>query len=343
MKALVLREYGKLVYEEVEEPAIQPDEVLVEVKACGICGSDVHGMDGSTGRRIPPVIMGHEASGVVARVGPAVKGWKSGDRVSFDSMIWCGTCWHCRRGETNLCDDRRVLGVSCADYRCHGAFARSVAVPGRILVRMPADLQFDQAALGEPLAVAMHAVRIGTPRVGESVLVVGAGMIGLLVLQVLKASGCAPILVADIDRSKLPRAKDVGADTVLDSSAPDFLDRVRGETAGRGADCSFEAVGAGSALSAALSAVRKGGRVVMVGNLAQKVDFALQSAVTREITLLGSCASRGEYADSLELIARGRVRVEPLISARAPLSEGARWFERLYRREPGLMKVVLNP
>jgi len=343
MKALVLREYGKLVYEEVDEPALQPDEVLVEVRACGICGSDVHGLDGSTGRRIPPVIMGHEAAGVAARVGPAVKGWKNADRVSFDSMIWCGTCWHCRRGETNLCDNRRVLGVSCTDYRCHGAFARYVAVPDRILVRIPERVSFDQAALVEPLSVAFHAVRRGHPQVGESALVVGAGMIGLLTLQVLRAAGCSPIIVADVDAGKLPRARDGGADLVLDPSAPAFRQAVLDRTGGRGADLSLEAVGVSAALDTALESVRKGGRVVMVGNVSPKVDLALQSAVTREVALLGSCASQGEYAACLDLIATGRVNVDPLISARAPLSEGASWFERLRRREAGLMKVVLQP
>jgi len=343
MKALVLREYGKLVYEDVEEPQIQPDEVLVEVKACGICGSDVHGMDGSTGRRIPPVIMGHEASGRIAERGPAAGDWKVGEAVAFDSLIWCGECWHCRRGETNLCDDRRVLGVSCDDYRRDGAFARYVAIPHRVLVRIPDGVGFEQAALGEPLAVAFHAVRLGRPQVGESVLVVGAGMIGLLVLQVLKTAGCAPIIVADVDPGKLTRARDLGADVALDPSEPGFLERVRGETAGRGTDCSFEVVGAGAALATALSSVRKGGRLVLVGNLAPKVEFALQYAVTREIALLGSCASQGEYAGSLNLIARGRVKVDSLISARAPLSDGATWFDRLYRREAGLLKVVLQP
>ena len=343
MKALVLREYGRFVYEDVEEPAIQPDEVLVEVRACGICGSDVHGMDGSTGRRIPPVIMGHEASGVVARVGAAVKGWKDADRVCFDSMIWCGTCWHCRRGETNLCDNRRVLGVSCADYRCHGAFARYVAVPDRILVRVPDGVSFDHAALAEPLSVAFHAVRLGRARVGESALVVGAGMIGLLILQVLRAAGCSPVIVADVDAGKLGRARDGGADAALDPSDPGFRQAVLDRTDGRGADLSLEAVGVSAALDTALASVRKGGRVVMVGNVSPRVDLALQSAVTREVALLGSCASQGEYAACLDLISSGRVDVDPLISARAPLSEGAQWFERLHRREPGLMKVVLQP
>src|SRR5437879_3663438 len=154
MKALVLKEYKKFSFEEVPAPEAQPDEVLVAVKACGICGSDVHGMDGSTGRRVPPIIMGHEAAGTIAEVGPGVIGWSSGDRITFDSTIYCGECEYCRQGQVNLCEHRRVLGVSCQEYRQHGAFAEFVAVPQRVLYRIPEGLPWEHAALVEPFAVA---------------------------------------------------------------------------------------------------------------------------------------------------------------------------------------------
>ena len=147
MKALVLTEYKKFEVQDVPSPTFGAEEVLIEVKACGICGSDVHGMDGSTGRRRPPIIMGHEAAGVIAQVGAAVSGWKVGDRVTFDSTIYCGRCWFCRRGQINLCDNRRVLGVACDDYRRHGAFAEYVTVPQRILYRLPEALSFDHACM----------------------------------------------------------------------------------------------------------------------------------------------------------------------------------------------------
>ena len=343
MKALVLREYKKLVYEDAADPRVQPDEVLVEVKACGICGSDVHGWDGSTGRRIPPVVMGHEASGVIVERGAAAGEWRVGDPVTFDSTVWCGECWYCRRGEINLCDARRVLGVSCAEYRRDGAFARYVAIPHRILYRIPDGVGFERAALVEPLSIAFHAVRLARPGVNEAAVVVGAGMIGLLIVQVLKVAGCGQVIAADVDAGKLKRALDSGADAALDPAAEGFAGQVRERTAGRGADLSFEAVGVSAAVQTALSSVRKGGRLVLVGNVAPKVDLALQSAVTREIAMLGSCGSQGEYPACLDLIAGGRVKLDSLISARAPLSAGASWFERLYNREPGLMKVILQP
>src|SRR3954471_15504146 len=132
MDALLLTEYMKLEMVQMDEPEIGPDDVLIRVAACGICGSDVHGYDGSTGRRIPPLVMGHEAAGVVARVGEAVDNFREGDRVTFDSTIYCGECASCRGGMVSLCDRREVLGVSCGQYRRNGAFAEFVVVPARI-------------------------------------------------------------------------------------------------------------------------------------------------------------------------------------------------------------------
>jgi L-iditol 2-dehydrogenase len=343
MKALTLREYGTFIYGDSPDPQMQDNEVMVEVKACGICGSDVHGMDGSTGRRLPPVIMGHEASGVITQIGTNVRGWQVGDRVTFDSTISCGECWRCRRGEINLCERRRVLGVSCAEYRRDGAFAQLVAVPQHILYRIPPDVAFHQAAMVEPLSVAFHAVRLARPEVGESAVVVGAGMIGLLLIQVLRASGCSTIIAFDIDKKKLRWARELGADASLDSRSKESIKQVLERTEGRGADMAFEAVGITAAVGSALDAVRMGGRVVLVGNISPKVELALQSVVTRQVSLLGSCASQGEYPACLDLIARGRVNVDSFISARAPLSEGASWFNKLYRQEPDLMKVILEP
>ena len=179
MKALVLRAHKQFAYEDVPAPEAGPGEVVVAVKACGICGSDVHGMDGSTGRRRPPLVMGHEAAGVIASVGNGVTGWTAGDRVTFDSTIYCGHCEFCRRGLINLCDNRRVLGVSCEDYRQNGAFAEFVAVPQHILYRLPDGLAFEHAALVEPFAIALHAIRRAPPTLNDAVVVVGAGMIGL--------------------------------------------------------------------------------------------------------------------------------------------------------------------
>lgn len=332
-----------MVYEEVPEPSLSPDHVMIRVRACGICGSDVHGMDGSTGRRIPPIIMGHEASGVITAVGREVRDFRPGDRVTFDSTVYCGSCFFCRRGEINLCDNRRVLGVSCGDYRLHGAFAEYVAVPERILYRIPDSLSFERAAMIEPCSIAFHAVNRSHLSINDTAVVVGAGMIGLLVIQALRLSGCGQILAVDVEDARLDLACRLGADAGLNSSREDSAAEIRRLTGGRGADASFEAVGITAAVQTALGSVRKGGKAALVGNLAPMVEFPLQVAVTRELTLLGCCASRGEYPACLDMIARGKLDVDVLLSATAALADGAAWFDRLYRKEPGLMKVILKP
>ena len=343
MKALVLEEYNRLVVTEVPDPEPAPDEVLVEVRACGICGSDVHGMDGSTGRRRPPIIMGHEAAGVIESLGGDVAGWKPGERVTFDSTIYCGSCWFCRRGEVNLCDNRRVLGVSCAEYRRHGAFAEKVAVPARILYRLPDETGFEQAAMAEAASVAVHAVGRLPAAQGITAAVVGTGMIGLLVVQALRAAGCGRVVAVDLDQDRLARARAFGADSTVRADHSDAAQAVWSLSDGRGADAAFEVVGNSAALQTAMGCLRKGGTLVLVGNLQPRVDLALQEVVTRQLSLLGSCASSGEYPTVLEMMAQRTIDVAPLISAVAPLSEGAEWFRRLYSKEQGLMKVVLRP
>src|SRR6266513_2575581 len=294
MKVLLLSEYKHLEIADLPEPTPGPGEVLVRVAACGICGSDVHGYDGSSGRRIPPIVMGHEAAGRIAAVGAEVKGLAVGDRGTFDSTIYCGACTHCCRGETNLCDRRQVLGVSCSDYRRAGAFAEYVAVPSRIVYRLPDNLSFAEAAMLEAVAVAVHAVSLAQVSSSSTALVVGAGMIGLLIVQVLRAAGCSRILVTDIDSSRLKLAQDVGAHTVL-SATLDVARQVGELTRGAGVDAAIEAVGQGDSVKASIESVRKGGTVVLVGNIAPEVMVPLQKIVTRQIRLQGSCASAGEY------------------------------------------------
>lgn len=343
MKALMLTACNRFELQQVPDPEPGPDEVLVRIAACGICGSDVHGMDGSTGRRCPPIIMGHEAAGTIVAIGSSVSGWECGSRVTFDSTVYCGCCGYCRDGRVNLCEQRRVLGVSCEDYRRHGAFAEYVAVPQHILYRLPENLSFEEAAMVEPVSIAVHAVSRAYVRQGDTALVVGSGMIGLLIVQVLRARGCRSIIAVDIDEQRLAMAGRFGAHVLLNANEVNVPETVREYGGGHGADVSFEAVGTGPTLMDAIQSVRKGGSVTLVGNLTSIAEVPLQAIVTRELSLQGSCASCGEYPECLRLMAEGAIDVAPLISAVAPLEEGVEWFARLYRREPGLMKVILRP
>jgi len=342
MKALLLSEYKHLEIAELPDPTPGRGEALVSVAACGICGSDVHGYDGSSGRRIPPIIMGHEAAGTIAALGNGVTGFAVGDRVTFDSTIFCGACNNCRRGDVNLCDHRQVLGVSCSEYRRAGAFAEYVSVPARILYRLPDTLSFNEAAMLEAVSVALHGVALAQLSADSTALVVGAGMIGLLTLQALRVASRTRIFVADVDTTRLKLAQDAGATSVLSSNS-DLVEQVLQLTAGVGVDVAIEAVGRNETVKASIDSVRKGGTVVLVGNISPEVTLPLQKVVTRQIRLQGSCASAGEYPRAIELLASGAIRVKPLISAIAPLEEGPRWFQRLYAREPNLMKVILTP
>src|SRR3984893_2529571 len=242
MKALLLSKYRSLEIAEVPTPVVGAGEVLIRVGACGICGSDVHGYDGSSGRRIPPIVMGHEAAGRIAAVGAGVTALAEGDRVTFDSTIYCGACGYCRRGEVNLCDHRQVLGVSCGDYSRAGAFAEFVAVPARVVYKLPERISFAEASVLEAVAVAIHAVSLAEITKESTALVVGAGTIGVLILQALRAVGCHRVLVSDVDGSRLKLAKELGAAAVL-SANEDAVTQILQLTGGIGVDVAMEAGG----------------------------------------------------------------------------------------------------
>jgi len=287
--------------------------------------------------------MGHEASGVIEKIGSSVKSLVPGDRVAFDSMISCGKCQFCRRGHMNLCDNRQVLGVSCGEYRRNGAFAEYVAVPQHIIFKLPNSLSFEHAAMIEPVSVAVHAVSITPVRLGDTALVVGTGMIGLLTIQAARLAGCSRIIAMDLEDYKLDVAKQHGADEVVNPRKTDVVEYVLEATGGRGVDVSFEAVGATDPIRTAIASTKKGGTVTLIGNIRPEIELPLQSIVTREIRLQGSCASNGEYPECIALMAKGLIDVSPMMTAKAPLAEGASWFDRLYAHEPNVMKIVLEP
>lgn len=369
MKALVLTAPSEFEYDvQFPTPAAGPGEVLVNVKACGICGSDIHGMDGRSGRRQPPIVMGHEAAGEIVAVGEGVADWKVGERVTFDSTEYCGECEECRAGFVNLCTKRKVLGVSPGEYRRHGCFAEKIALPTRILYRIPDDLPYEEAAFAEPVSIALHAVNLaegievgeafaphcdgcegGCDNEGESealggtAVVVGAGLIGLLVIQALLARGWDRVIAVDLDEKRLELAKKLGAESAFNAKQENLWQQIREICGGDGADATFEVVGAGAPLDLAIRCARKGGQVILVGNLQPNTPFPLQEVVTRQLTIRGSCSCAGEYPEAIRRIQDGSINVKPLMSAVAKLEDGAGWFQRLYDNKEGLLKVVLTP
>ena len=343
MKALIYTKPYSFEYSDFPDPVAGEDDVLIRVKACGICGSDVHGFTGKTGRRIPPLIMGHEAAGIVEGIGKNVSGFEKGDRVCFDSTVYCNKCEACRAGLFNRCDKRQVLGVSVPAFKRHGAFAEYVAVPSWIVSKIPDELSFVHAALLEPASIGTHAANRAPISNDDTVVVIGAGTIGLFILQAARLRGAAKVIAVDINEFRLNLAKKLGADKLINPLKSDLSEAVLQETEGKGANVTLEAVGYAKTFADAVSITRMGGYVVAVGNLEKKAEFDLQQLIARELTFTGSYASSGEFRDCIELVASGKISVEPLISDVLPMQEGPDAFDRLLKAEENLVKIVLEP
>ena len=343
MKALLYTEPYTLQYTDVPNPKIGDDDVLIRVKACGICGSDVQGYTGKTGRRLPPLVMGHEAAGVVAQTGKNVTDFAAGDRVCFDSTVYCNQCPACRQGLLNRCVKRQVLGVSVPEFKRHGALAEFVAVPHWIVAKLPEGMSFVQAALLEPASIGMHAANRAPITNKDTVLVMGAGTIGLFVLQAAKLRGAKRTIACDINDFRLDLARQVGADECIQPHKTALTNAVREQTDGHGADVAIEAVGLAETFHQAISATKTGGTLVAVGNLTREMEFNLQELVSRELTFTGSYASAGEFRSCIDLIASAKIDVGPLVSEVRPLADGPDAFKRLIEAQENLLKIVLEP
>jgi L-iditol 2-dehydrogenase len=343
LKALLYTKPYTFEYTDLPDPTVGDEDVLVRVKACGICGSDVAGHTGKTGRRLPPLIMGHEAAGVVERVGPKVPGFAPGDRICFDSTVYCNQCPACRQGLFNRCVKRQVLGVSVPEFKRDGAFAELLAVPHWICATLPDNMSFVQASLLEPASIGTHAVSRTPISAGDTVVVIGAGTIGLFILQAAKLRGAKTVIAGDLNDFRLDLARRVGADICVNSQKTDLKQEILKRTEGRGADVVFEAVGFGETFRQAVSLARTGGHVVAVGNLQKETEFNLQELVSRELTFTGSYASSGEFRACIDLIASGEINVAPLVSEVRPLNEGPAAFKRLLEGKENLLKIVLEP
>jgi len=343
LKALIYTKPYCFEYSDFSDPEVGDDDMLIRVKACGICGSDVQGFTGKTGRRIPPLIMGHEAAGVVEEVGKNVKDFEKGDRVCFDSTVYCNKCQPCRKGQYNRCEKRQVLGVSTPEFKRHGAFAEYVALPWWIVSKIPDNMSFIQSSLLEPASIGTHAANRAPISTDDTVVVIGAGTIGLFILQAARLRGAARVLAIDINEFRLDVAKKLGADKVINPLKSDLRKAILEETKNRGADVAFEAVGYAQTFRDGVSVTKTGGHLVAVGNLEKAAEFNLQELVARELTFTGSYASSGEFRDCIDLVASGKINVEPLISDVLPLKDGPGAFERLLKAKEDLLKIVLEP
>jgi L-iditol 2-dehydrogenase len=336
MRALVFRGPHEMPLEDRPEPIVGPRDVLVAVRAAGICGSDVHGFIGATGRRRVGVVMGHEAAGVVEAVGSEVRSVGPGDRVVLRSILSCRTCDRCQAGAPNVCRQRQGLGM-----HLDGAYAERVVVPEPLAVALPNAVGWDEAALVEPLAVALHAVAL-TPFGGaDRVAVIGAGPIGLLAMLAARARGAGTIVITDRDPHRLELARSLGADVAIDVGGAGG-DEALAELAGT-ADAVLEAVGITPTVAQSIRLARPGGQVTWIGNSAPVVELPIQGLVTAELTVRGAYGFIDEFGEAIDAIATRRIDVRPLVELVAPLADGPGLFERLARGELAAAKVVLRP
>jgi L-iditol 2-dehydrogenase len=294
---------------------------------------------GSTGRRLPPMIMGHEFGGLVTAVGPHVERAKVGDRVVVQPLITCGQCANCRAGLPNICLNRTGLGMLSRN----GAMAEAVSVPQQLLHALPETMTWDQSALVEPLAVALRAVNLTPLTLMGSVVIIGAGTIGLLTLLAAKLRGAGQVIITDLSPHRLALAQRLGADVAVNVAEEDPVAVVHAHTAGQGAQAVIEAVGIAASVKQSLAVVRTGGHITWIGNSQPEVPVNMQQVVTRELTIRGTYGFAEEFGRAIQAIHSGRIDVTPLIERTAPLEDGPQLVHDLAKGTLDVAKVVLRP
>ena len=341
MRAAVLLPEGGLEIDERPEPSPDPDQVLVAPRMVGICGSDLHYYkDGRIGdwRILQPHVLGHEFAGVVTEVGSAVDNVEVGDRIAVEPIIPCENCDACHRGIYNVCPNIRFTGSPHTD----GALQEVVAVPARGAHRLPAGMPFSLGALVEPTSIAVHAVRRSGLSEGDTVMIVGAGPIGLLILAVARAHGAGAVYCTDLSQGRLDLATQLGATAAINVGGLDHTE-ILAMTDPCGADVSFEAVGTPGTLETAMRLVRPGGKVVAVGvNIAERIPFNLMLSQSKEATVVPVYLGRDAFPEAIDLLASGRIDGELLISHRFPLERTAEAMETSLDANTGAVKVMIQ-
>ncbi|MCJ7697104.1 MAG: galactitol-1-phosphate 5-dehydrogenase [Thermoplasmata archaeon] len=336
MKAAVWYGGKDIRIEDLPTPKIKDDEVLVRVKAVSICGSDLHAYRGASKRRIPPLVMGHEFSGEIVKLGRTVKGLKEGERVVLEPVLSCGKCALCQRGRSNICENIRLVGLHLS-----GAFSEYVPIPASKCHTLPDAVSFEEASLVEPLAVAVHAVNFASLEKDEDIGILGSGAVGLMTLQVVNNIGAEKLFAIDTLEYRLDLAKKLGATTTINAKKEDPVKEV---LAYGGANTVFEAVGHQKTVQQALSMVKKGGKVVIIGMLEATMELGMLDVTVKEIEIKGSYGyTSNDFKQALTLIAKGKVEVKPLITHVLSLHDIVKGFDILSQGAENVIKVVLKP
>ena len=339
MKTIYYPAWDELEIRDVPKPSPKQGEVLLRVAAVGICGSELQGFVTHAARRTPPAILGHEFCGQVADVDPGVMGYREGDWVGVSSVIACGQCEDCLDGNVNLCRTGEVFGM-----KRPGGFAEFCAVPVSTLLPLPGTVSPVHGSLLEPLGNAVHALSLTSQRFPDTVVILGAGTIGLFALQVAKASGALRLIASDVSDARLDVASGLGAETVLNPRKQDVVAVVQQMTRGRGADVVIDAVGAAETRLAAVKMARRGGEVVWLGLHHDLTEVPGFDVVLGERKILGSFAvTHRDLRTAIGLFAQGKITLDPWVRT-FPLTDGVQVFRRLITDPPkDYIKAVLLP
>jgi len=340
LKALVYYSPRDLRVEERPDPALGPKDVRVAVKACGICGSDLHAVLRATPRRTAGIVMGHEIAGVVVETAAGVSACSAGDRVAIQPLTHCGKCPLCRSGRTNACERRTLYGMTPG---MPGGYAERIVVTEDRIVPLPESVPFELATLAEPLAVGLHALGRGPGEPPKTVAVIGCGTIGLMTLVALSTLKPETVFVIDKLPSKLEYAKPLGATTLV-AGLDDFRATVCEGTQGRGVDWAIEAVGVSETAAQSVELTRTGGHVTWIGNAQPLVEIDMQSVVVGEKTLAGSYGyTDDDFRRAIDLVAEGRVAAHWIAERHVTLESAPADFEALATGEWSCVKAVLMP
>jgi len=322
---------------ESPRPSPGPGELLVAVACVGICGSDLHAYHGRHPFVQLPIVPGHEFAGTVVEVGTNVRGFVPGQRVTVEPSLVCGLCYNCTHGRYNICEQLKVIGCQTP-----GAMGDYLAVPASKALHLPDDVTWDQAALVEPLAVAVHAVRIAQLWTGANLLILGAGAIGLMTLQAARAMGAGRVMISDLLQNRLDLAVELGADEVINPRTTDLALVLEEAFGPQRADVIIECVGVASTVRDAIRVARKGTRIVLAGVFEQEMPVNLGLVQDRELELVGILMYvNDDFPTALELIRDGKVKVEPLITHRFSLNQAVQAFATADSRK-GALKVLIE-
>lgn len=337
MKAAICKDLETIAIEEVPIPQPGPGEVLVQVKATGLCGSDVDGYLGHHPMMKWPLILGHECSGVVAELGPDVEGWQVGDAVAVEPFFTCKTCPACVQGKYNLCVDLKITG-----HQVPGSLAEYTVAEACFLHHKPDNVSFVEAAIAEPTSGSLHAVERCAIRLGDFVVIIGCGTMGVLAMQHALNKG-AEVLISEPSEFKLAVARELGVQHAVDPTQEDLKKRVMELTGSIGADCVIEAVGKPETLTETVRLVKRGGTIMLIGWSGNETDpFDLTSVTLDELTVLGTLGFCHDFPVALKLMSQGKVTVAPIITHRLPLERVEEGIRMLRDHAEGVLKIAIT-